>query len=100
MTTLRPRQPAVQTPANERDFSRLQNDHNSSGAHPASNSMGTGIVPKVKKPGRQLNDSPPSSTKVKNEWSYTPFFLSYSDIFYALSIGAENYCCTSTHDTR
>ena len=55
--------------------------------------------PQAKKPGHQVNHWHPSSTKT--ECSYTffflSFFLSYSDIFYVLNIGAEDYCCTSTH---
>ena len=30
-----------------------------------------GYFPKVNRPGRQANHSPPSRTKVKNDWSYT-----------------------------
>jgi hypothetical protein len=43
-----------------------------SGAHPASYLMGTGALSLgVKRPGREADHSPPCSTDVKNEWSYT-----------------------------
>jgi len=29
------------------------------------------VFPKVKRPGREDNNSPPSSVEVKNAWSYT-----------------------------
>jgi len=35
--------------------------------------MGTwGSFPGVKRPGREADHSPPSSSKVKNAWNYTP----------------------------
>jgi hypothetical protein len=44
----------------------------SSEAHPASYPMGTrGSSLGVKQPGCEADDSPPSSVKVKNVWSYT-----------------------------
>ena len=43
-----------------------------SGAHPAFYSVATGALsPGVKRPGRKVDYSPPSSAEVKNEWSYT-----------------------------
>jgi hypothetical protein len=39
-----------------------------SGANAASHSLDSGIHPW----GCEVNNSPPSSAKVKNEWSYTP----------------------------
>jgi len=56
----------------ERDFSLLKIMHTGSGAYPAYASMGTGgFSPWVKRPGRDVYRSPTSSTKVKNERSYT-----------------------------
>jgi hypothetical protein len=43
-----------------------------SGAHPASYPAATeGSFPGVKRLGREANHSPPSSTEIKNAWSYT-----------------------------
>jgi hypothetical protein len=43
-----------------------------SGAHPASYPMGTRVsIPGGKPAGREDDHSPPSSTEVKNAWSYT-----------------------------
>jgi hypothetical protein len=45
---------------------------NRSGAHTASYPMGTrGSFPAVKRPGREADPSPPSSSEVENAWSYT-----------------------------
>jgi len=34
--------------------------------------MGSGVLfPGVKRPGREVNPSPPICAKAKNEWSYT-----------------------------
>jgi hypothetical protein len=42
------------------------------GAHSASYSMGTGsITPGVNRPELKADHSPPSSSEVKNKWSYT-----------------------------
>jgi hypothetical protein len=49
----------VQTLLEARDFSLLQNVQTRD------------PLPKVKQPGREVNHSPPSSAKVKNECSYT-----------------------------
>jgi hypothetical protein len=50
-----------------------------SGANPASYPMGTGgSFTGVKRPGRDADQSPPSSAEVKNMWSYTsipPIYL-------------------------
>jgi hypothetical protein len=35
------------------------------GAHPASNTVGTGSFPRVKRPGRGIDHPPPSSTELK-----------------------------------
>jgi hypothetical protein len=39
-----------------------------------------GYFPGVKRPGSEANHLPPSSVKVKNEWSYTS---TYPDVFIA-----------------
>ena len=57
----------VRNPA--RAFSLLQHVH---GTHPASYSMGTGFFFKwVKRPGREVDNSHPSSAEVRSERSYT-----------------------------
>jgi hypothetical protein len=61
---------SVGIPAEKRGFSLLQNFQTSSGAHPASYSMGTGVV----SGDSEVDLSPPSSSEVKNEWSYTSTF--------------------------
>jgi len=49
-----------------------QNFSSGSEPHPASYSMGTGVVSRrVERPGRDADHSPPSSVEIKNEWSYT-----------------------------
>jgi hypothetical protein len=100
MTALRARQPAVRTPAGERAFSRLQNDNKGPGAHPACHSMGAGVISH-----RQRSQDTKLTTDIHPVprlggvilFFFLSFFLSYSDIFYVLNIGAEDYCCTSTH---
>ena len=44
----------------------IKNAQTSCGAHPASCSMRTGVLPE-----HEAKHSPPSSAKVQNEWSYT-----------------------------
>jgi hypothetical protein len=56
----------------KRDFSLRQGFQTSCGAHPVSYSLGVGgSFPGVKRPGREADFSPPSSTEFKNTWSYT-----------------------------
>jgi hypothetical protein len=57
---------------NEGIFSLRHRVQTGSGSHPPSCPMGTGgaFPPEVKRPGREANHSPPSSAKIKNEWSY------------------------------
>jgi hypothetical protein len=58
----------VQFCAGAGNFSLHHRVQNGSGAHPASNPMGTkGSFPGVKRPGREADHSPPSSDEVK-EW--------------------------------
>jgi hypothetical protein len=43
-----------------------------SGVHPTSHTMGTGSSsPGVKRPGREVDHSPPTSPEVKKMWIYT-----------------------------
>jgi hypothetical protein len=62
----------VRSPAGAKDFSCSLCVQTGSGAHPASCTMGTGVLsPGVKaRPGRDADHSPPSSAEVENE--YTP----------------------------
>jgi hypothetical protein len=55
------------------NFSLLHRIQTESEAYPASYPMGTGgaISLGVKRPGREADHSPPSSTDVKNAWRYT-----------------------------
>jgi hypothetical protein len=39
--------------------------------HPASISSGTTVLPGIKQPERDIEHASPSSTEVKNEWSFT-----------------------------
>jgi len=46
------------------------------GAHPASYTMGTGSFPGVKRPGRDVDHTPPSGAEVRERvelYLYTPF---------------------------
>jgi hypothetical protein len=59
----------LRSPAEAKDFSSSLCDQTGSGAHPASCTMGTGVLsPGVKaRPGRDADHSPPSSAEVDNE---------------------------------
>jgi hypothetical protein len=59
----------VRSPAGAKDFSCNLYVQTGSGAHPASCTMGTGVLsPGVKeRPGRDADHSPPSSAEVENE---------------------------------
>ena len=58
------------------DFSLLKNVQTSSVAQPASFQWLLGaLFPAVKRPGCEVDHSPPSSTEVKNEWNYTSISL-------------------------
>jgi hypothetical protein len=55
-----------------------------SGAHPASYTTGTGgILPEVRRPGREDDHLSPSSVEVKISWSYFSFRL---QVFLMLSL--------------
>jgi hypothetical protein len=56
-----------------RDKSFLHSIQTSSGAHPASYPVGTGVLsPGAKSPGREADHSPPSNAKVKNGGAIPP----------------------------
>jgi hypothetical protein len=57
----------VHMPVGARDFYRLRDDHTDSGSihHPIQFTL------RVKRPRREVNHLSPSSSEVKNEWSYT-----------------------------
>ena len=50
----------------------LRNVHAGCGAHPSC-SMGTGFLPDTKRPEREINLVPASSTDVENTWCYASF---------------------------
>jgi hypothetical protein len=59
-------------PAGVGNFYLHHRVQNGSGSHPASYPMDTRALSLgVKRPGREADHSPPSSTDVKNAWSYT-----------------------------
>ena len=47
------------------------------------------MLPAIKRPERGVNDSPPSSAKVMNEWSYTSICLH--------GVDRENFTSTLTY---
>ena len=57
----------VRIPIVARDFSLLQTVQTISWAHPASHSMGTGVLSRGKEAGRGADT--PSSAEVQNEWA-------------------------------
>jgi hypothetical protein len=59
----------VRSPAGEKDFSSILCVQTGSGAHPASCTMGTGVLSLGVKarPGSDADHSPPSSAEVVNE---------------------------------
>ena len=53
-----------------------------SGAHPASDTMGTGSFPGVKRPGRGVYNPPYLAPRFKEEYSYTSASpLAFRDLF-------------------
>ena len=70
LTRLRAGRFGVRIPAGVTDFYLLQIVQTACGAHPASISMGTTVLLGVKQPERDVDHAPPSSTEVKNEWSF------------------------------
>jgi hypothetical protein len=69
---IRAGQPGDRIPVGARFFAHVQTGP---GAHPASCTMGTGSLPRVKQPGRGADHPPPCSAKVKKGKSYTSFQL-------------------------
>jgi hypothetical protein len=61
----------VRVPVGSKIFSS-QRRQTGSGAHPASYKIGTGdLSSAVKRPGREVDNSPPTSADVKKMWIYT-----------------------------
>ena len=59
--------------AGARGFSLLQSTETTYRIHPSSSSGGTRVSsPRIKCSGHEANHLPPSNTKFRNEWSYTP----------------------------
>jgi hypothetical protein len=57
------------------EFSLLYAVQTGSGAHPASYPMGkAALSPGIKRPGRETDHSPPTSSEVKKTWVYTSTF--------------------------
>jgi hypothetical protein len=54
-----------------RNFCLLRNVQTDSLVHPASYSVGTVVIFRGKRPGRDVNHSPPSSVEFKTEWRFT-----------------------------
>jgi hypothetical protein len=59
----------VRVPARAGNFSFHHRVQNGSGAHPSSYAMGTRGL--FKRPGREADHLPPSSSEIRNVWSYT-----------------------------
>jgi hypothetical protein len=58
------------------NFVLFQNIQTSSGAHPDPSSVSTEVLSQgLKCLGHEVDSSPPSSAKFKNEWSYTSAHL-------------------------
>jgi hypothetical protein len=69
------------------DFSLLPVVQTGSGVHPTSCLMGRGAFsPRVKRPGREADHSPPTSAEVKKTWVYTSrpsyAFMAWEGQFY------------------
>jgi hypothetical protein len=64
--------PGVRVPAGAETFPLHHCIETSAGSHPASPQMGTRCsFRRVKRPGLEADQSPPSSAEVKNAWNYT-----------------------------
>ena len=57
------------------DFLLLQIVQSEAGAHLTSCSVGEALSPSMKRPGRESDNSPPSSAKVKNDWKYSATYI-------------------------
>jgi len=68
------------------------------GAHPASYSMGTGVFPGVKRPGRGVDNSPLSSAEVKERvdlYLYLWAYVTYSRVnftFIPMVLRLNSHC--------
>jgi hypothetical protein len=72
---------AVRLPTGARYSSLLHSVQTVSGAHPASYSIGTGgLSPGVKRPGREADNSPPSSAESRMVELYLPSPISLHGI--------------------
>jgi len=72
VTRLQAEQSGVRFDVRARDVSVLQNVRTVSGADPTSSSVGTGFPSTVvKRPGGEVNQSPPSNVQVKYNWSHS-----------------------------
>jgi hypothetical protein len=71
MTRLRTGRSGDRIPRERRIFLFSKTAQTAPGAHPASYSIGTGVLPGLKLLERDTDHSPPSSSQVKNEWSCT-----------------------------
>jgi hypothetical protein len=91
--TLRAGQSGVRFPARGRGFNVLRKSQTGREDHPASCSMDTGdfFLPRVKRPGREVNHSRLSSTDVMNEWSCTSTPPIYLHGVYRFSIVNTRY---------
>ena len=77
------------------------------GAHPASCTMGTGLLPGIKRPGRGVNLLYPFSRKVKERvqlYLCYPSLPSWQDIEWSLPFlivgGESDWCCRLSHGLR
>ena len=72
-TTLQAGRSEARIPVRVRDFSVLRNSQTVSVSPPASCWMGIRfLLPRVKRPGREVKHSPRKSAEVRNEWGSAP----------------------------
>jgi hypothetical protein len=77
VTSLKGGRSGFRTSAEARDFSLFQNVQTGSGAHKISSLVDTGgYFPGVKRQGRDVDHSLPSSASVKSEWAI-PLLILY-----------------------
>jgi hypothetical protein len=70
-----------------------------SGAHPVSYPVGTGALsPGEHRPGHEADQSPPPSTEIKKEWSYTST-TPYVFMAWCLAITRDNFTFTIVYFT-
>jgi len=73
VTTIQARRSGIGIPILAKTF--LRKVQTGSGAKPDSYYVGTGVIPWGKVVGAEGDHSPPSISKIKNEWSYTSILL-------------------------